>query len=335
DDVAAAGGQLVRVVAVHERAVVEEAALCQQARGVPVGLPEWGAVPDRGDPGDIAERRQALVEQVSLFGWRLPGQRFVKIAMMRNLVTTGSDGTHGSGIPPRGVARDKERTANLAVREHRQQARHANRRAVSLMAHRAHPIGEVRAQREHGRLGVNIEGERYGALRTVRPWDPACASCVSAGHESTIAITSISTMSPSYASAGTGIPVAAGPGSVKNEAMISAAVCHSSTVPPATYHRLILTTSRIDAPNSASTAAMFCIAIRVWAARSNLCRTLPSESIATCPPRKIMLPAALTPWRHGRCTGQSQWPLGHAYCLSTSVPPVRCGNAFASARRPD
>src|SRR4051794_10591278 len=164
-------GEHVRVVGVHEAGVVQEAPVCQELRGVPVHLPHRRPVTQGANAGDIAQGLQAQVDHLRLDLFRHPDGVLVEIAVMRDLVTGLCNRSHHVGIPVSRVTGREEGRPYTVARQDRQDPRHSHQRAVRLVAHRRHAVDRVDVRRQHGGLGVQVEGEAGGRAVSRRPPD--------------------------------------------------------------------------------------------------------------------------------------------------------------------
>ena len=83
----------------------------------------------------------------------------VGVGVVADLVPGLEDLLHGLRVAVGSEAGDEERGRDAVVGEHAEDPRPADVRPVRLVAHRAGVVGVAAALDEHGRLGVDVEGE--------------------------------------------------------------------------------------------------------------------------------------------------------------------------------
>lgn len=102
---------------------------------MPVGLPPWRAVPDRTESGNALKGIQPAVEVARLGFGGYPLHRFVKVAMVPDLVPTVDDGLDRARVALCRETGDEERGADVLAFEQAQQPGYPDAGTVGLMAH--------------------------------------------------------------------------------------------------------------------------------------------------------------------------------------------------------
>ena len=147
-------------VAVHQAAVVGEAALGQQCGCVVVQLPERGPIPDGPGTGDRIKGVDGAVDDSGLVDGGDPDRGLVQVAVMATLVAGVDDAADDVGIALGGVAGHEEGRAYIA--------------AVSMASSRGTPVSGPYAW-------CVITDMRAAALRSIaKIADSASTSKVSA-----------------------------------------------------------------------------------------------------------------------------------------------------------
>jgi hypothetical protein len=88
---------------------------------------------------------------------------------MRHLVSVVDDRAHDVGVTVCGVTGDEERRPDVVTGQQVENARHADQRAVRLVAHGRHAVAVGHRDAEQRRLGVDVERERRRGRLPVRP----------------------------------------------------------------------------------------------------------------------------------------------------------------------
>jgi hypothetical protein len=111
-------------------------------------------------------------ERLALLGARYRSRVLVNIAVVADLVPVLEDRLHRVGIALHGPGRHEERLREAKAAIGLKDARHADGRPVPSHRDRIEPVERVvRPGDVDQAVGVDVEGDRTGAARSVRPGD--------------------------------------------------------------------------------------------------------------------------------------------------------------------
>jgi hypothetical protein len=97
------------------------------------------------------------------------GRRRVRVAVVSKLVASGDDLLDSFRVVLGDAAGHEERRRHLVAGEQVEDQRHSNLGAVDALREDARPPGVLRVVGDPDLLGVEVEGEREGGSRPVRP----------------------------------------------------------------------------------------------------------------------------------------------------------------------
>src|SRR5438876_5208342 len=159
----------IRVISVHQTAVVAEAMTGEEFRQPVRGLPHRCAIAGGTHSEHLIERLEPA-KKAGLLGRAVGSPRtLVKVAVVADLMTCVSNRTRGLRPAFGAVAGDEERRPNALPFEESEEPRDGNTRSVRLMAHDVEPLRRLGTIEKDRALGIEIECEAGGCSDTFGP----------------------------------------------------------------------------------------------------------------------------------------------------------------------
>src|SRR6266550_2047946 len=162
-------GESIRVIRVHQTAVVAEAMTGEELRQPVRGLPHRCAIAGGTHSEHLIERLEPA-QKARLLGRAIGSPRtLVEVAVVADLVTGVANRACRLRPAFGAVAGDEERRPNALPVEESEEPRDGNTRPVRLMAHDVEPLGSLRTIEKDRALGIEIEGEAGGCAEAFGP----------------------------------------------------------------------------------------------------------------------------------------------------------------------
>src|SRR5256886_17272809 len=162
-------GESIRVISIHQTAVVAETMTGEEFRQPVRGLPHRCAIPGGTNSEHLIERLEPA-QKASLLGRAIGSPRtLVEVAVVADLVTRVANRARRLRPAFGAVAGDEERRPNTLPVEESEEPRDGNTRSVRLMAHDIEPLGCLGTIEKDRALGIDIEREAGGCSDTFGP----------------------------------------------------------------------------------------------------------------------------------------------------------------------